>query len=88
MTYNSRYAIKPTQTNDWCLIELLLNLAHWSSGYSGPGDRDSIPGHVISKTLRMVLDTSLLKTQQYKVHIKDKVKQSRERSSAHPYTSV
>ena len=32
----------------------------------------------------MVLDTSLLNTQQYKVHIKGKVEQSRERSSAHP----
>ena len=36
----------------------------------------------------MVLDTSLLNTQQYKVRIKDKVEQSRERSSALPYTSV
>ena len=30
----------------------------------GPGDLDSIPGHVIPKTLKMVLDTSLLYTQQ------------------------
>ena len=30
----------------------------------------------------MVLDTSLLNTQQYKVHIKGKVEQSREKSSA------
>ena len=37
---------------------------------------------VIPKTLKMVLDTSLLNTQQYKVRIKDKVDQSRERSSA------
>ena len=29
-----------------------------------PGDLDSIPGCVIPKTLRMVLDTSLLNTQQ------------------------
>ena len=35
----------------------------------------------IQKTLKMVLDTSLLNTQQYKVHIKGKVEQSRERSS-------
>ena len=33
----------------------------------------------------MVLDTSLLNTQQYKVHIKGKVEQSRERSRALPY---
>ncbi len=49
---------------------------------NGPGDLDSIPGRVIPKTLKMVLDTSLLNTQQYKVRIKGKVEQSRERSSA------
>ena len=36
----------------------------------------------------MVLDTTLLNTQQYKVRIEGKVEQSRERSSALPYTSV
>ena len=55
---------------------------------NGPEDLCLIPGRVIPKTLRMVLDTFLLNTQQYKVHIKDKVEQSRERSSALPYTSV
>ena len=55
---------------------------------SGPGDLDSIPGRVIPKTLKMVLDTFLLNTQQYKVHIKGKVEQSRKRSSTLPYTSV
>ena len=39
---------------------------------NGPEDLGSIPGHVIPKTLKMVLDTSLLNTQQYKVHIKGK----------------
>ena len=38
-----------------------------------PGDRGSTPGRVIPKTLKMVLDTSLLNTQQYKVRIKGKV---------------
>ena len=33
----------------------------------------------------MVLDTSLLNTQQYKVRIKGKVEQSREKSSALTY---
>ena len=47
-----------------------------------PEDLGSIPGHVIPKTFKMVLDTSLLNTQQYKVHIIGKVEQSRERSSA------
>ena len=32
---------------------------------NGPGDRGSIPGRAIPKTLKMVLDTSLLNTQQY-----------------------
>ena len=55
---------------------------------NGPGDRGSIPGRIIPKTLKMVLDTSLLNTQQYKVGIKGRVEPSRERSSAHPYTLV
>ena len=51
---------------------------------NGPGDLGSIPGRFIPKTLKMVLDTSLLNTQQYKVHIIGKMEQSRERSSALP----
>ena len=53
---------------------------------NGPGDLGSIPDRVIPKTLKMLLDTSLLNTQQYKVRIKGKVEQSREMSSALPYT--
>ena len=53
-----------------------------------PGPLGSIPGHVIPKTLKMVLDTSLLNTQQYKVHIKGKVVQSRERSRARLHLGV
>ena len=55
---------------------------------NGPGDRGSVPGRVIPKTLKMVLDTSLLNTQQYKVRIKGKVEQPRERSNTLSYTSV
>ena len=55
---------------------------------NGPGDLASIPGRVIPKTQKMVLDASLLNTRHYKVRIKGKVEQSRERSSALPYTSV
>ena len=51
---------------------------------NGLGDLGSIPGRVILKTLKMVLDTSL----HYKVPIKGKFKQSMDRSSALPYTSV
>ena len=53
--------------------ELLLEFAN------GLGDRGSIPGRVIPKTQKMVLD---------KIQIKDKVEQSREWSSILPYTSV
>ena len=55
---------------------------------NGPGDLGSIPGRVIPKTLKMALDTSLPNTQQNKVRIKGKVEQSREKSSALPYTLV
>ena len=48
----------------------------------------SIPGRVIPKTEKMVLDASLLNPQHYKVRIKSKVKQSRERNSALTYLSV
>ena len=51
---------------------------------NGSRDLGSIPDRVIPKTLNMVLDTSLLNTQRYKVHIKGKVEQSRERCSAPP----
>ena len=53
---------------------------------NGPGDRGLIPGRVIPETFKMVLDTSLLNTQQYKVCIKIRVEQCRERSSALPDT--
>ena len=53
-----------------------------------PRDLCSIPGRVIPKTLKMDLDTSLLNTQQYQVRIEGKMDQSREMSSALPYTSV
>ena len=45
---------------------------------NGPGDLGSIPGRVIPKTQKMVLDASLLNTQHYRVRIKGKVEQSRE----------
>ena len=53
----------------------------WDEYYvfaNGPGDLGSIPGRVIPKTQKMVLDASLFNTQYYKVRIKGKVEQSRE----------
>ena len=38
-----------------------------------PRDLGSIPGHVIPKTLKIVLDATLLNTQPYKDGIKGKV---------------
>ena len=51
---------------------------------NGPGDLGSISDWVIPKTQKMVLDAALLNTQQYKLRIKGKVEQSRERSSSLP----
>ena len=65
----------------------LIGLVGWVFA-NGSGNLGSIPDRVIPKTLRMVLDASLLNTQQYKVCIKGRVDQSRERSSILPYTSV
>ena len=55
---------------------------------NGRGELVSILDRVIPKTLKMVFDTSLLNTRQYKVRIKGKVEQSWERSSTLPHTSV
>ena len=43
---------------------------------NGLGDRGSISSRVITKTQKMLLDTSLLRTQHYKVLFKGKVEQS------------
>ena len=65
-------------------IPLTGSLAYWVVFTNGPGDLCSIADRVIPKTLIMVLDTSLRNTQQYKVHIKGKVEQSRERIELSP----
>ena len=43
---------------------------------NGSGDWSSIPGRVIPKTQKMILDAALLSTQHYKVRTKGKVEQS------------
>ena len=55
---------------------------------NGLEDWCSIPGRVIPKTQKMVVDAALLNTQHYKVRIKGKVEQPREWSSALSYVSV
>ena len=54
----------------------------------GPGDQGLIPGQVIPKTLKMILDASLLISQHYKVRIKGKVEKFWEKSSVLPYILV
>ena len=55
---------------------------------NGPRDRGSIPGRVIPKTQKVVLDAALLNIQYHKVMIKGKVEKSREWIIALSYTSV
>ena len=55
---------------------------------NGLEDWGSIPGWVIPKTQKIVLDAALLNTQHYKVRIKGKEEQSREWSSTLHYTLV
>ena len=57
----------------WCLC---VPEAHCLMGRvfsNNPGDLGSILSRIIQKTLKMVLDTCLRNTQQYKVRIKGKV---------------
>ena len=54
----------------------------------GSGDLGSIPGQAKPKTQNMAVDASLPHIQYYKVWIKGKVEQSRERSSTLPYNLV
>ena len=69
-TYSSLCLYLPFISFPWSLFTNLFA--------NGPGDLGSIPGRVIPKTQKMVLDASLLNTQHYKVRIKGKVEQSRE----------
>ena len=50
--------------------------------------RGSIPGEVILKNQKVVLDAALLNPRYYKVMIKGKVEQSGKWSCALPYTTV
>ena len=73
---------------NWVFLVFTFLMGYVVYSWIGPGVLGSIPGRVIPKTLKMVLDTSLLNTQQYKVLIKGKVDQTRERSSTLPFTAV
>ena len=61
----------------------------WSRGFiNALGDRGLILCRVMPKTQKIVLAASLFNTQHYKVSIKGKVEQTRERSSILPCTLV
>ena len=45
---------------------------------NGPEERGSIPGRVIPKTYKMVIDAALFNIRHYKVRIKSKVERFRE----------
>ena len=67
-----RYSLKKMKNDCEQVIKLIYTTITGQVGRmfaNGLGDLGSIPGHVIPKTLKMVLDTSLLNTQQYKVYI-------------------
>ena len=70
-----------------CIKNRYLKIQLFTNDYNS-GDLGSIPGCVIPKTLKMVLDTFLLNTQQNKVRIEGKGEQSMERSNALPNNSV
>ena len=58
----------------FCIIYVCIYIGMMVSMFAnGPGDLGSIPGKVIPKTQKMVLDAPLLSTQHYKVWIKGKL---------------
>ena len=71
----------------YCYVSPTIGLTGRVFAYV-PGDRGSIPGRVIPKTQKTLIDAALFSTKPYKVRIKSKVEQSREWSSALSYTSV
>ena len=77
--YLYRHIVNIAWSHD-CILEKLTVTAN------GPEDQGSSPGRVIPKTQKMVLNAALFNTQHYKVRIKGKVEQSRERSSVLSYT--
>ena len=81
------WSLKPSK--EFSYVMLAVNKPFYQRMFTdGPGNLGSIPGSVIPKTFKMVFDTSFFNTQQYKVRMKGKVEQSKEKSSALPYTTV
>ena len=73
---------------DYSYRERLKRLGLTTLLTNGSGDQGSIPGRVMLKTQKMVLDASLLNTQHYKVWLKVKWSNPRKGVAPFPYTSV
>ena len=83
---NTTVIISPHDVYTWGDEKLTVTKHHWLyllySNWpisimvrvfaNGLGDQGSIPGQVIPKTQKMILDVALLNTQHYKVQIKGK----------------
>ena len=77
-TYNCKHdtsVIKLETIFAYCFFYLVYRLIGLVDRVfaNGPGDWGLIPGWVIPKTQKIVLDASLLNTQHHEVHIKCKV---------------
>ena len=72
-----------SECNMWSVFSLMSRVFA-----NGLRDQFSMPGWVIPKIQKMVLDATLLDTHNYQIRIKGKVKQFREWSSNFLYTSV
>ena len=70
---NKQFYFKQFQHEDRVQFYLILIGLEGRAFASDPGDLGSIPGRVLPKTFKIVLDSSLLNTQQYKVRTKGKV---------------
>ena len=77
-----------------CFWSVYACVLDWTIGLEGrvfskgPVDRGSSPSRVIGITQKTVFDAYLFNTQHYKVWIKGKVEQSRERSCTLAYPPV
>ena len=91
-TSSRRYGLK-----NKCTSYKYLRSFFWGGGATGrmssvfangPRDQSRNPGRIIPKTQKMVIDSTLLITQQYYVGIKGKMEQSREQSIALPVITL
>ena len=69
--YQDKYSCPAFFSNTEYLRIIIIIIGLMSRVFaSSPGDQGSIPGRVILKILKMVLDAALLNTQHYEVRVK------------------